>query len=82
MDLLEISSESGKILIIREDCLSSCSEEVVVPDSNECEHHWNVFREIFCVSKVEIHVVCALQQLLKIFHAHVQRNGETNSRAQ
>ena len=57
------------------------AKEIVVPDAKESKYHRKVLVQ-WCVTEVFIHLVRAGQQLLKVFHPNVNRDGQADRRPQ
>ena len=63
--LLEIGSETGHVLVIRENGFSLETVEVVVPQTDEAKQYWQIFLKR-SVAEMLIHFVAALEEFFEI----------------
>jgi hypothetical protein len=75
--LLEVSRETVKVLIIRQNSLSLSTKEVIVPNANQSQKHRQVLLQR-STHEMLVHVMSTLQELGKVFIADVDGDGETN----
>ncbi|SVK52092.1 Uncharacterised protein [Acinetobacter baumannii] len=79
--LLEVSGKTVHVLIVRQNGFGFGAEEVVVPNTDQCQQHRQVFlRRRF--GEVLIHGVRAAQQLLEVVVTDGQRDRQTDRRPQ
>ncbi|KAI3477404.1 hypothetical protein L1887_60923 [Cichorium endivia] len=75
--LLEVVCELVHVLVVGEDGLGLSAEEVDVPDAEEGEEGGEVLLERG-VLEVEVHLVCAEEELLKVVVADDDGDGEAD----
>src|SRR5690606_41980871 len=49
--LLHVSRETVQTLVVRQQGVGSIVEEVAIPDSDQCQHHWRVLSQ-WCLSEM------------------------------
>jgi len=76
--LLEVSREAREILVIGQDGLRLCAEEVVVPDAEQPHDNRNVLLE-GGGAEVLVNFMRASQQRLKVIHADGEGDGQADS---
>ncbi len=65
------------VLVVWQDRFGLSAEEVVVPDADQCQQHWQVF--LRCGGgEVFVHRVRAGEQLNKVVEAHGEDDGQTD----
>ncbi|MNT27298.1 hypothetical protein D3C72_1629240 [compost metagenome] len=75
--LLEVGREAVHVLVVRQDRFGFSTEEVVVPDADQCQQHRQVFLSRGG-GEVLVHRVRAGEQLNKVVVAHGQDDRQTN----
>lgn len=75
--LLEVVGKLVQVLVVREQCLGLGAVKVVVPDSDEGQDDGQVVLER-SLGEVDVHLVCAEQELFKVFVADDEGDAETD----